>query len=317
MQNEIRIHPAAMLFPEMSKNELAALVEDIRENGVRTRLQFIGETWDDAQLLDGRNRLKALKELGLAYRDHSDLIPAADIADPVDHVLSLNLHRRHLTESQRGMVAAKVATLKLGANQHSSIELPSTQAAAARLNVSVATVKRARKVKEKAVPEIAAAVESGEVTVAAAAGVSELPVDEQSKLAVEGPKAIKAKAASLRHEKKAEAAPVQQAVAERASLFDPTQFDEAMRDPDVVRDSSGQRAMADKLLAKLVPDAESLQKLLEKTINAIDAFNELTPVTTQRSIVSHYHRAHGDLTTARDAIRHMKRQWESGLKDQS
>ncbi|HEY0983322.1 MAG TPA: hypothetical protein VGE80_14425, partial [Schlesneria sp.] len=249
MQNEVRIHPAAMLFPEMPKNELATLVEDIRENGVRTRLQFIGETWDDAQLLDGRNRLKALKEVGLAYREHSDLIPAADIPDPIDHVLSLNLHRRHLTESQRGMVAANVATLKLGANQHSSIELPSTQTAAARLNVSVATVKRARKVKEKAVPEITAAVESGEVTVGAAAGVAELPVDEQSKLAAEGPKAIRAKAASLRQATKAEAAPVEEAVKERGLLFDPTQFDEGMRDPDIVRDSTAEREAANKSIA--------------------------------------------------------------------
>ena len=73
-------------------------------------------------------------------------------------LLSLNLHRRHLTESQRSMVASKIATLKNHRPKGSgSIDLlpeSKTQSSAAKqLNVSVPSVKRARVVQEQAVPD--------------------------------------------------------------------------------------------------------------------------------------------------------------------
>jgi hypothetical protein len=62
----------------------------------------------------------------------------------------MNLRRRHLDESQRAMVAARPAMLPKGANQHSSIELPTQEQAAEMLNVGVASVKRAALVLERA-----------------------------------------------------------------------------------------------------------------------------------------------------------------------
>jgi hypothetical protein len=95
-------------------------------------------------------------------------------------IVSMNLRRRHLSDSQRGMVAARIAKLGRGANKHTSIEGTSQQQAADLLNVGVATVERAKAVQEKTAPEVVAAVDKGELTVDAALPLAELPKDEQS-----------------------------------------------------------------------------------------------------------------------------------------
>lgn len=57
-------------------------------------------------------------------------------------VVSLNLHRRHLSESQRGMVAAKLANMPAHRPSDNSANLQTSQADAAKLlNVSTRTVK--------------------------------------------------------------------------------------------------------------------------------------------------------------------------------
>jgi hypothetical protein len=63
---------------------------------------------------DGGSSMNTL-ELAFGYRD------AAKI-DQIDFVWSVNIHRRHLTRSQREASAADLANMKLGDNQHSSKE---------------------------------------------------------------------------------------------------------------------------------------------------------------------------------------------------
>jgi hypothetical protein len=87
----------------------------------------------------------------------------------VSFVVSLNLHRRHLNESQRAMVAAKIASLSKGANQHRSNDLSSQDSAAVLMSVSPKSVQRAKKVQESGDASLIADVESGKVAVSAAA----------------------------------------------------------------------------------------------------------------------------------------------------
>jgi N6-adenosine-specific RNA methylase IME4 len=119
--------------------------------------------------------------------------------DPISYVVSLNLRRRHLNESQRAIVAAKLAMLGLGANQHS--EGPSIEEASRLLNVGHASVERAKTVQRDGAAELIQAVERGGVSVSAAADVAALPKNEQREIVARGEKEILEAAKAIRAEK--------------------------------------------------------------------------------------------------------------------
>src|SRR5262245_11513701 len=122
MPEALPYHPLAKLFPLLEGAEFADLVEDVRQHGVREPIVL----YENA-ILDGRNRYRAALEAGVDCPGE-----AYEGDDPLAFVVSLNLKRRHLDESQRAWVAAQIAKLPRGANQHAQICAPS-QAKAAEL----------------------------------------------------------------------------------------------------------------------------------------------------------------------------------------
>jgi hypothetical protein len=91
------VHPAAALFPLMKGPEFGLLVEDIDEHGLPEPILM-----HQGLVLDGRNRLRACEIAGVEPR----FIERDGAGSPLAFVLSRNLHRRHLNESQRAIVAA-------------------------------------------------------------------------------------------------------------------------------------------------------------------------------------------------------------------
>jgi len=93
------VHPAANLMPMMSDEEYLALVEDVRKNGFLhpARVTSAG------LLIDGRNRLCASIDVENDVR-----IEEFNPVDPIAYVLSENLNRRHLNQSQRAFLAIEV-----------------------------------------------------------------------------------------------------------------------------------------------------------------------------------------------------------------
>jgi len=181
-----RFHPLADLFPLLEGAELDALAADIKANGLRETIVLAG----DGSILDGRNRYLACKAAGASPRFES-----YRGTDPLGFVISKNLHRRHLNESQRAMVAARVANLAHGGDRRSDqaanlpLEVPVAEVGQARaaemLNVSPRSVRDAKAVQEKGSPELARAVDQGKLAVSAAAKAATLTPETQAKIASE------------------------------------------------------------------------------------------------------------------------------------
>ena len=160
-------HPLADLFPLPSEDELRALADDIADHGLREPIVTL-----EGQILDGRCRYLACKMAAV-----DPLFESHVGDDPIAYVLSRNFHRRHLTQPQRAMVAARLANLKLGANQHSQ-GLPIGRACQL-LNVSERSVARAKEIIRCGTPKLVQAVESGEVSLLAGAQISRMPQQGQ------------------------------------------------------------------------------------------------------------------------------------------
>lgn len=166
-------HEYANLFPMMPATDLKSLADDIRSSGLSDSIITF-----EGKILDGRNRHKACEIAGVTPR-----FTEYDGRDALQFVISHNLHRRHLSESQRAMVAAKWAKLKRGANQHSPIGEPSEtetktrNEAAKLLNVGTSSIDRAKKVINQA-PELVDKIESGEMSVNAAYVATKKPTNE-------------------------------------------------------------------------------------------------------------------------------------------
>lgn len=128
-RDRLAIHPAAELFPLMSKEELRTLADDIKQNGLRVPIVVLGE--GNLTLLDGRNRLDALEQLGwelflpdgtLKQKLHGpDEDPQWHIrnAQPHHHlqmseqlireeITGLNINRRHLNPEQKRELTEKI-----------------------------------------------------------------------------------------------------------------------------------------------------------------------------------------------------------------
>jgi hypothetical protein len=147
----------ANIFALPDDKELQAFADDIKHRGLLEPITTL-----NAEILDGRSRYLACRMAGV---EATSVEYVGD--DPLGFVLAKNVRRRHLTESQRAMVAAKLANLPVGGNQHS--EGTPIGAASQLLNVGKRSVQRAKQVLRYADSALVKEVESGRLSVLAAA----------------------------------------------------------------------------------------------------------------------------------------------------
>jgi ParB-like chromosome segregation protein Spo0J len=185
---KVKIHPAAELFPPMTDAEFQEFKKDIAANGLREPIVF----WK-GQLLDGRHRLQACEELGIEPQDcelDSDF-------DPWTYAISHNLHRRHLTTSQRTDVAEQIATKRQGdggpGRAKGSKDTFAIDDAAKLMNVSPASIKRRREVRKNGSDKVNEAIRDGKLPVSTAAEFVKAVPDKakQSEIVARGPESVR------------------------------------------------------------------------------------------------------------------------------
>jgi hypothetical protein len=178
-------HPIANIFPLMEGDEFEALVADISQNGLTDPVVML-----DGKILDGRNRWNACQRLGIPHREikFSDLKLGSD--DPTAFVWSKNVMRRQLNAGQIAMAAEQLETLRRGQRPDrvkdetsGEVSVPATRKKIAKeTGASAASIDKARRVRRQGKPQLAEAVEKGEITLNAADKIARLPQEEQDEV---------------------------------------------------------------------------------------------------------------------------------------
>jgi ParB-like chromosome segregation protein Spo0J len=174
MESNLEAHPAAAMFPMMPADELQALSADIGAHGLVEPVVLF-----EGKILDGRNRVKACELAGVRV-DTVAWVPQDD-RTPVEFVISSNLYRRHLSTSQRAIIAATDVLPKLEAEakakqgqrtdlnfgqkvDQSSREPRASEQAAELLGTNRQYVSDAKKIADIA-PDLVDEIKSGELTI--------------------------------------------------------------------------------------------------------------------------------------------------------
>ena len=168
-------HPLCLALPDMSAEAFRSLVADVRRNGLLRDIVL-----HEGMILDGRHRYRACLECGVEPRT-----TLFNGSDPIAFVISENVARRHLNESQRAMVAAGLANLGQG-NPSKPANLPVSPMkqgqAADLLGVSERSVRKAQDVRKSGTPTLVAKVQTGEIAVSEAAKIAALGAKSQDRI---------------------------------------------------------------------------------------------------------------------------------------
>lgn len=181
-----RFHPACTIFPPLPDDELQELADDIAANGLRNPIVLF-----QGKILDGRNRYLACELAGVEPR-----FTEFDGDDPIGWVVSQNLLRRHLTASQKAVVALDLLPLlereakqrqrqsnAYRGNGRSAQKCANQKGKAAELAAKIVGVgsryvEEAKGIREKA-PELIERLRSGGITMAEASGIARLPATKR------------------------------------------------------------------------------------------------------------------------------------------
>ena len=137
-------HELSAIFGDMPNTEYASLLKSVQDNGF-THPKII--TYED-KILDGWHRFRVAQHLG----KESDLIfEELSGVGPAEFVLAENLHRRHLTASQRSQMVVEANEWQPHGTNRFTIESPNgdsktREELAEQANVGTRSIDRAKEV---------------------------------------------------------------------------------------------------------------------------------------------------------------------------
>jgi hypothetical protein len=174
-KQDLPAHPLAKIFPPISEPQYLALKADIERNGLLTDIVTC-----EGQILEGLSRYRVCLEIGIPPR-----LREYDGSDPLAFVMSSNLHRRHLTESQRALVAGQIVRLKVATGQGKPQICGLTHSRAAKMfavsprQVDKATALLSAVERGQAIPELLESVRNGDRRLHQAEKLSRTSLAEQ------------------------------------------------------------------------------------------------------------------------------------------
>ena len=147
---EYEFHELCLLFPEADEMTIEEMSYDIQKNGLTDPVVLY-----EGKILDGRNRYLACRKAGLQPRtvEYTG-------KDPLSFVISKNLHRRHLTNAQKAMMATRIL-----AKKGKKATAADRQRVAHQLEVGESMIKIAQRVDALAIDPIKTMLTEGKLTV--------------------------------------------------------------------------------------------------------------------------------------------------------
>jgi ParB-like chromosome segregation protein Spo0J len=254
-------HPLSAAFPAMPESEFRELILDIEKNGLRHPIITF-----EGQILDGWHRWQACQELGIK----PTMEKLGKDMDPRAYVLSGNLHRRHLTGTQRSeaiVACSEWAPAGRPEKTPTGLGFMTSKEMAKAAGVSEETIRQTKRAHEAGLGE---AMKEGKVTAKEAAQVAKLPPEERQ-AALEAPK-------PKPEPKKAEPVEDVAALKARIAVLEEENADLRDRLREMASDMEGMQEELD--AARRTLDAEDLLQQFNKEVKR---YQELARVTQSRN----------------------------------
>lgn len=187
--SQLEPHALADLFPSLPDELYYELLSDIEANGLVHSIMLF-----EGRILDGRHRYAAWQESlfnGYRHKLSKRQFPG-NAKQALDFVISANLKRRMLNETQRSMVGEKIRKHfeenedrpqkraihdELEPRSHKSRDVVT---AARVMNVSPTGIERAKDVYATGIPELIQQTEAGKIPVSVAARVARKSPEQQA-----------------------------------------------------------------------------------------------------------------------------------------